>query len=672
MHGLTVSNHQVSTGWEQVAADVFLLGVPDTNGRLPLLILSLDDDRHGETGDLVHFLVDGQTLDDVLEVSRTAILSKNGEGVRIPFHEGLPGVDLLPIFDLQLRSVDHGIPLPLTTLLVDDEDLPRAVHHDEVTFLVFDRGEVDELHYARNLGLERGLFRHPAGRASDVERAHGELGARLTDGLGGNHADRLTEIGKVARREVTAIAPRAHSAQRLAGKHRTNLDALHAGVLNGVGDLLGDLLVGIHDGLTGEAVLDRLERHAAHDAISERLDDFTRFDDRPDIDPVDRLASFLGDDDVLRHVDQTPSEVSRVGGLERRIGQPFPSSVSRDEVLEHGETLAEVAGNGGLDDLARGLRHQTAHSCELPDLLLAAASARVGHHVDRVELALLALLALHLLEHLLRYLVGNVRPNGDDFVVTLTLGDSTFAVLVVDLFHLPECRFHQGVLLARNDEIVDPDRNSAPRSVLEPEALEGVQHLDRFLDSIRQVAEVDQAPQPLLFQEAVDERNLLGQVIVEDGAPDRSVDDIALHFLNFRVDDILFIEGRCQIDDLSAVEQPDGSERLHRASLKRQKNIFRRGEGSAGADSLGLLLGQVVASQNHVLRWDGNRLSVRRRQDVAGGQHQQRRLDLRFGRKRNVDRHLVAVEVRVECGTNQRIDTDRLSFHQHRLECLDT
>ena len=36
-----------------------------------------------------------------------------------------------------------------------------------------------------------------------------------------------------------------------------------------------------------------------------------------------------------------------------------------------------------------------------------------------------------------------------------------------------------------------------------------------------------------------------------------------------------------------------------------------------------------------------------------------------------MDRHLVAVKVGVECRANQRVDLDRLAFHQHRLESLN-
>ena len=62
---------------------------------------------------------------------------------------------------------------------------------------------------------------------------------------------------------------------------------------------------------------------------------------------------------------------------------------------------------------------------------------------------------------------------------------------------------------------------------------------------------------------------------------------------------------------------------------------------------------------------------MRRRQDVVARQHQHRRFDLRFGRQRDVDRHLVAVEVGVERRADERVDADRLAFDQHRLERLD-
>ena len=63
--------------------------------------------------------------------------------------------------------------------------------------------------------------------------------------------------------------------------------------------------------------------------------------------------------------------------------------------------------------------------------------------------------------------------------------------------------------------------------------------------------------------------------------------------------------------------------------------------------------------------------AVRRVQDVVGRHHQDARFELRFQRQRHVHGHLVAVEVGVEGGADQRMQLDRLAFDQHRLEGLD-
>ena len=53
------------------------------------------------------------------------------------------------------------------------------------------------------------------------------------------------------------------------------------------------------------------------------------------------------------------------------------------------------------------------------------------------------------------------------------------------------------------------------------------------------------------------------------------------------------------------------------------------------------------------------------------GKHQDRSFDLGFGRERDVHGHLVAVEVGVEGGADQRMDLDGLAFDEHRLKRLD-
>ncbi len=81
--------------------------------------------------------------------------------------------------------------------------------------------------------------------------------------------------------------------------------------------------------------------------------------------------------------------------------------------------------------------------------------------------------------------------------------------------------------------------------------------------------------------------------------------------------------------------------------------------------------GEVVEAQHDVLRRHDDRRAVRGMQDVVRAHHQHARLELRFERQRHVHGHLVAVEVGVEGGADQRVKLDRLAFDQHRLERLD-
>ena len=184
--------------------------------------------------------------------------------------------------------------------------------------------------------LERALLDLAARRrAADVERAHRELRARLADRLAGDDADRLADVHLVAAREIAPVALGAHAALRLAGEHRADDDLLDARLLDDVDEVLVELGVRRDEHLAGERVDDVLERDAAEDAVAERLDDLAGVLELGDADAVERPAVELGDDRVLRDVDEAPREVPGVGRLERRVGEALARAVRRDEVLEH-------------------------------------------------------------------------------------------------------------------------------------------------------------------------------------------------------------------------------------------------------------------------------------------------------------------------------------------------
>ena len=59
--------------------------------------------------------------------------------------------------------------------------------------------------------------------------------------------------------------------------------------------------------------------------------------------------------------------------------------MSRDEVLQHVQTFTEIRRDGGFNDRPVWLGHQSAHTGQLADLGSGTSSARIGHHVYRVE-----------------------------------------------------------------------------------------------------------------------------------------------------------------------------------------------------------------------------------------------------------------------------------------------
>src|SRR5258707_668327 len=78
-------------------------------------------------------------------------------------------------------------------------------------------------------------------------------------------------------------------ALRFAGQHRANLDALDTSGVDGSSQFFGDLLVDANDDVAFVIAL-VFESHAANNAVTQRLDDFARFDNRLDEDALSSAA----------------------------------------------------------------------------------------------------------------------------------------------------------------------------------------------------------------------------------------------------------------------------------------------------------------------------------------------------------------------------------------------
>ena len=110
----------------------------------------------------------------------------------------------------------------------------------------------------------------------------------------------------------------------------------------------------------------------------------------------------------------------------------------------------------------------------------------------------------------------------------------------------------------------------------------------------------------------------------------------------------------------------------NRTRLVRHQRLITVTEHLARALFILTQHGEVVGAKHHVLRRDRNRLTVRRFEQVVGREHQEPRFSLCLGRKWDMHRHLVAIEVRIIRSTDQRMQFERTSFDEHRLERLDS
>src|SRR4029078_5520975 len=202
-----------------------------------------------------------------------------------------------------------------------------------------------------------------------------------------------------------------------------------------------------------------------------------------------------------------------------------------------------------------------------------------------------------------------------------------------------------------------PYGRPASLSVWEARVLELVREHDGLFETELPVAEVDRGRDRALVHRAIDllERNAGRQDLGQESTADRG------RRVLVRVDAV----------DLLANPNLDLSVQLDRVRLVGTMHFLDVREPPALALRADALASHVVDAEHDVLRRHDARLAVRGRENVVRRHHQGARLELRLDRQRHVHRHLVAVEVRVERGADERVQLDRLALDQHGLERLN-
>ena len=661
-----VLHHDVGRYREVVLLDLLALLIDNLDDGVLRLVLRLDDHLLRKARLLVTLVAVGHTLDDVLVDGTTVVLRDNHGVVGVPLANHVALLHLGAVRHEERRTVGKVVRIENDVgLRVDDAEL-RLTRDDDVnrlagSILALDRTQLVDFQTTLVLRNDVGLDGSTTGHTTDVERTQSQLRTRLADGLCRDDADHLALLYHAGRGQVAAVALGADAVARLAGEHRADFNRLERRLLDCLGNILGNLLAGLAEHLARQGVDDVVKRRTAQNAVVERLYHVVVALDGRSRQTTQRTAVLLVDNHVLSHVDQTARQITGVGRLQGGIGKTLSGTVRRDEVLEHRQTLLEVRENRVLDDLlatldARLLRlgHQTTHTAQLTNLLLRTTGSRVEHHVDRVETVLVLDQRIN---HGLRQLGVDVGPDVDNLVVSLVVGNQTHVVVLHDGVGTLVTLGHELLLLLGDDDRVEVERQTALEGHAVTHVLDVVEEVGHLVGTGLLHHHGDDVTQRALGQNLVDVTHLLGNHLVEEDAADGRFLEHA-HGVSVLVQVIHHaLDHGVQVSAFLVV----GDNRL----------LGTVEDMSLALDALARL-GDVVQTEDHVLRRHRDGGAVGRVEDVVRTEHQQLRLQNGGVAQRQVHGHLVTVEVGVEGRTCQRVELHGLALDELGLEGLDT
>ena len=181
---------------------------------------------------------------------------------------------------------------------------------------------LEELLYSRETLSDVGT-----GNAARVERSHGQLCTRLTDGLCGDDAYSLTLLHESARGHVLAVALSAETCLGSACHGGSDHYGLDAALFDLVCHVIRDVLVGSQNDFARSRIDYVFARVSARDTEAQLLDLFLAVSERSGFDAFGRSAVLFIDDDAVRDIYKTSCQISGVGCSQSRIGKSLTGSV---------------------------------------------------------------------------------------------------------------------------------------------------------------------------------------------------------------------------------------------------------------------------------------------------------------------------------------------------------
>ncbi len=277
--------------------------------------------------------------------------------------------DQIPYLHLNTDIPRYGV-FEHALILRFDED---RIHFLFVIFLDFRHHSIGFSHqrltlrstrFENFLDARESLRDIGSGDTSGMEGTHSELRTRFTDGLSSHHTDGRSEGDDMTTSEIDTITALADAATSLTGDNRSHFHLLQSRFFASFRLNTGDKIIFLDNGFS--FYLKILDGHATLHAGSERDTDRIRIF-TIEIGTFRILAVYFANDDILRHIDETTSEVSGCRGTKCGIGISLTRTMVRDEIFEHIESFLERTPDRKLDRFTGRTRHESLHTRHLHD-----------------------------------------------------------------------------------------------------------------------------------------------------------------------------------------------------------------------------------------------------------------------------------------------------------------
>ena len=273
------------------------------------------------------------------------------------------------------------------------------------------------------------------GYSTGMERTHGQLCTRFTDGLCGNNTNCFADLYSLTGRQVGAITFCTCTIVGFTGKHRSDFYFCISGADYCCSTFWRDHTVGRNDYVAfGIGIF--LCGITSGNSFFQCFDGLFSIHNGFHIHARNGVHSFTAilftDDQLLRYVYKTSGQVTGVGCTKRGIRQTFTCTMGGNEVLQYVKTFTEIGLDRKFDGTSRCIGHQTTHTGKLFNLLVGTTGSGIGHHED-------VIVFIQTVDQFIGQFIIGSKPGLYNGFIPFFFRHETTAILFGDVFHLFLC-----------------------------------------------------------------------------------------------------------------------------------------------------------------------------------------------------------------------------------------